>query len=220
MKITTLIFDLDGTLVDSESVSLTIWKRIGEEYQIDLSDKVVSLWRGSDVLRARSIYESIYPNGPAFQEIRHKHDVYFNILLKEGGIPLNKGADRILSYAKEAGFKIGLATSSDSGYPETILKQYGLYPYFDAFVFGNEVPHGKPEPDIFLKAANALNSKAEECLIFEDSPNGIAAAHAAKIPVIAIENFANLNDIDKKKCSAVLSSLDEAILFLKNMQSK
>ena len=98
-----------------------------------------------------------------------------------------------------------------------ILIRNDVAKYFDDFAFGDEVEHGKPSPDIFLKAAEKLQEKPENCLVLEDSEAGIQASCAAGIPVICVPDLKVPENL--AKAAAVKPSLDEVIGYLETMNS-
>ena len=133
----------------------------------------------------------------------------------EAGIPCKKGAINLLNYLKENGYVIILATSSLIKRAMLAIDFNNLDHYFDDKVFGPEVEHAKPAPDLFLKACEKSGCKPEECVVLEDSFNGIRSANNANIPVICIPDVARPDDELASKCLAVLDDLDQVVDYLK-----
>ena len=134
------------------------------------------------------------------------------------GIDLKPGAKELLQYLKHNGYKMIVASSSVRARAINLLTQNGIVEYFDDFVFGPEVKRGKPNPDIFLKAAEKLDEAPENCLVLEDSEAGIQAAYAANIPVICIPDLKKPSEEYVQKTTAVLGALDEVIHYLINVK--
>ena len=121
----------------------------------------------------------------ACQYFRNREQYY----LDKDGVPLKKGVKELLDYLVSKKIAICLATSSVEKRAITILDNYQLTKYFDAFVFGDEVKRGKPFPDVFLKACKKINVQKNEAIVIEDSEAGIEAGYNAKIRVICIPDM-------------------------------
>ncbi|MCF0111907.1 MAG: HAD family hydrolase, partial [Erysipelotrichaceae bacterium] len=130
------------------------------------------------------------------------------------GVELKKGARELLAYLQEHNIRIALATSSFRDRAEGILLRHNILDLFDVFVFGPEVSRGKPFPDVFLTACEKLGEKPEDCLVLEDSEQGIQAAHAAGIPVICIPDMKVPQPVYKEMTLDVVSSLDDVVGYL------
>jgi putative hydrolase of the HAD superfamily len=189
--INALIFDFDGLILDTETAEVRTWQNIYAEYgypfphdqfiqtvggygisTFDAALYLDGLTRGSldaDVLRIRFRNESGY-------EIQRS--------------PILPGVTNILAEAKRRNMKLAVASSSPHSWVDMHLTRLGLLQQFDKIICGDDVAPGrtKPKPDLFLKALNQLNVKANEALIFEDSPNGIEAANIAGIAVVLVPN--------------------------------
>jgi HAD superfamily hydrolase (TIGR01509 family) len=181
-----VVFDLDGVIVDSEHV----WDEVREELarerggrwheraQTDMMGMSAPEW-------SRYMHDVIgLPESPA--EI--DDEVVARMLDRYGeGLPLIDGAvDAVHRLA--ASFRLALASSSNRRVIDSVLDAAGLTPSFEATVSSEEVERGKPAPDVFLEAARRLGVRPEACAAVEDSGNGIRAAHAAGMRVIAIPN--------------------------------
>ena len=134
---------------------------------------------------------------------------------RAGEIVAKPGAQEILSYLKDQGSKLALATSSKVPRAEIILTNNHLRDFFNELTFSHEVKHGKPAPDIFLKAASKLGEKPGECVVFEDSEAGVRAAHAAGIPVICIPDLKQPSDEVRALAWRIEPSLLSALEFLR-----
>lgn len=132
----------------------------------------------------------------------------------QDGIELKKGAKELLRYLKAEHYKISLASSSIRERALSILRQHNVETYFDAFTFGNEVPHGKPAPDIFLSACQKTGIPPENSLVLEDSEAGIQAAFSAGIPVICVPDMKRPGKEFLEKSLAVVDSLSQVINYL------
>ncbi len=206
--IKTVIFDLDGLLVNSELMTYEFYKRILAEKEIDFPLKTYT-----DVYCGRTAVRNL-------TELIENYDLPFDVekglkltheaekeYLSTKGVPLKKGAKELLDFLKNKDYGIYLASSSGKERAHTILSGNGIDGYFDGGVFGDEIEHSKPAPDVFLKAKEKAGARAEECLVLEDSDAGIHAAYAAGIPVICIPDLKQPSEESRKMARLVLPSL-------------
>lgn len=212
--INTVIFDLDGLLVDSEIIMYRIYRELVEKYGHTIGAEeyacTYSGKRGSanmeNIIRRYKLPLTL-EEGLSF--VAEKENEYF-----KKGISLKKGAAELLEFLKEKGCKIMLASSSRRERAEGILRQTGILHYFDGMVFGAEVKRGKPFPDIFLKACEKAGEAPENCLVLEDSEAGVAAAYAAGVKVICVPDMKRPAEEYRAMAAAVAGSLIEVLLFL------
>ena len=126
----------------------------------------------------------------------------------------NAEIDEIFDYLKSVGCKISLATSTSSQTALKIMKKINLYDKFDAFVCGDDVKNGKPDPEVFLIAAKKLGLEPVDCVAFEDSINGIKSAHAAGMTTVMIPDLLEPTDEIKPMIDFLCTDLSEAIKHL------
>ena len=217
--IKTVIFDLDGLLVNSELMTYEFYKRILAEKEIDFPLKTYT-----DVYCGRTAVRNL-------TELIENYDLPFDVekgleltheaekeYLSTKGVPLKKGAKELLDFLKNKDYGIYLASSSGNERAHTILSGNGIDGYFDCGVFGDEIEHSKPAPDVFLKAKEKAGARAEECLVLEDSDAGIHAAYAAGIPVICIPDLKQPSEESRKMARLVLPSLLDVKEMLENKE--
>ncbi|WP_207652801.1 HAD family hydrolase [Clostridium isatidis] len=209
-----VIFDLDGLLIDSEVISYKIYKELLEEFGHDYSlEEYAQNYSGkteiANVTNLIDKYKLPLSLERGLEIVMEKESSYLS-----KGVDLKAGAVKLLSYLKDKGFKIAMASSSKEDRALNILRKHNISEYFDIFVFGNEVKRGKPNPDIFLKACEKLSLKAEEALVLEDSEAGIKAAYFAKIPVICIPDMKMPSKEHLSMTTRLLNSLDEVINYI------
>lgn len=212
----TVIFDLDGLLVDSEMMGYEICRHFIEQQGGTLSVKdYAEHYCGHTAVSNITRIIDKYGVTDSLDECLTKMRAIEAEYIKRG-IPLKNGARELLRYLKEHDIKTCLASSSTKGRAYTLLGQNGIDGFFDVGVFGNEVEHSKPAPDIFLKACEKSKTPAEECLVLEDSEAGIRAAHAAGIPVICVPDLKQPSDETREMAQAVFPSLEAVIDILKS----
>ena len=114
---------------------------------------------------------------------------FFYRIVDEEGLPLKTVVKELLPYAKARGYKLAVATSSGREYSTKMLREAGIYTYFDGCVFGDMVQNSKPHPEIYRKACECIDTPPKCCLAFEDAPAGIRSAHDAGLKVIAVPDL-------------------------------
>ena len=196
-----VIFDLDGTLMDS----MWMWKDIDIEY---LGRYGLCPPEGLDVIiEGMGFTETAEYFIRTFQlpeTVEELKDIWNRIALDKYAheTPLKPGAGEILKYLKEHHIKTGIATSNSRLLLDVFLKERNLEPYIDAVTTSCDVNKGKPEPDVYLKTAEKLQVKPEHCLVFEDIPMGILAGKRAGMQVCAIEDDYSIHLTAEKKALA------------------
>lgn len=181
-----VIFDMDGVLVDSEPFHVQNEKLMFSKLGLDISDEEHARYMGTatDVMWEQIIRErnlSLDVSETTAQTIQQEIP-YFQSLDKIEPMP---GLVNLLEKLQESGIPMAVASSSDKAIIDIILEKSGLRKYFQYAVSSSEIGKSKPEPDVFLHAAKLLGLAPENCLVFEDSKNGIKAAKAAGMVCIA-----------------------------------
>ena len=209
--ITTVLFDLDGLLIDSERLYYRMADELVRPYGGSVTmEEYVSLYSGRTLSANVGSYLERFqvpmtvPEGMKWTRDRETE-------LTENGIPLKAGAIELIRFLKEQGIKILLATSSLPDRAERFLKLNGIYGDFDDYVYGNEVTRSKPDPETFLIGAGKAGEIPSRCLVLEDSENGIRAAHAGGFHVICVPDLKFPSPEVQALADAVVKSLDEVI---------
>lgn len=213
----TVIFDLDGLLVNSELMTYEFYKKTVAEQGADFTLKeYTDVYCGRTAVRNLTELIDTYHLPFDVEEglvLTHRAEKEY---LQTKGVPLKKGARELLDYLKSNNYGIYLASSSGKERADTILKINEIDGYFDGGVFGDEIEHSKPAPDVFLKVREKSGTSAEECLVLEDSDAGIHAAYAAGIRVICIPALKTPSKESKEMAFRVLTSLCDVKELLKN----
>lgn len=190
-----VLFDLDGTLVDS----MWMWKDIDMEYLgkygITLPPELQEYIEGMSFSEVSAYFKEAFGIKESLEEIKSEW-VSMAKYKYTHEVPLKPGALRFLKHLKEQGIPMGIATSNSLDLLDAVLESLEISPYFDCCMTSCEAGAGKPAPDIYLKVAKILKTEPKDCLIFEDTPAGILAGNRAGIPVCAMadENSAGRKD--------------------------
>lgn len=185
-KIKAIIFDMDGVIFDTEMVYLKVWSEVFKKYGYKMTKEIYTSVLGTGRENVKKVFINHFGSDLPIDNMYKEKDK--NLAKEiEKGVALKSGAYEILKYLKKNNFKIALATSAVSQRAFKQLKQANIYKFFDAVVCRDDVEKTKPNPDIFLKAADKLNMNKNECIVIEDSSAGIKAAfNAEMIPIHVI----------------------------------
>lgn len=209
-----LIFDMDGLMFDTESLSSTCWVRVGEENGFPITRELIDSTRGLDRRKTAKRLKAEFGHGFNFQRFSDKTRAYMDEEIFATGMPIKKGLLELLAYAQKKGYLCAVASSSERERVDFYLKTAKLTQYFQATVCGDEIERGKPEPDIFLKAAEKIGLKPRECMVLEDSKYGIKAAAQAGMPAILIPDLVEPEQEARREAYAEKTSLLEVIDLL------
>ncbi len=212
MSFQAVIFDMDGLLMDSEFVGLTVMHECGLLQGFDIPVDMVRETIGSNKQSSSDYYHSFFPALDTDRLFLDFKDAMC-ALAQQGKIPLKKGARELLEAVRGRNIPMAVASSSGQTTIATYLDSVGVIAYFDALITGNGL-NSKPAPDIFLKAAAALNAEPEKCLVLEDSINGIKAGRAAGMTVAMIPDVFPYTDDLAPYVDHVLPDLSAVIPLL------
>ena len=179
-----VIWDLDGVVIDSEEDHKKAWQRLARETGKEFSDEQFAAtfgWRNDAIVP--TVWGTV--SQEELQELADRKETYYRDYVRETAAFL-PGSQELMSTLHEAGYPQALGSSAPTANIALVKEVLGLERYINAFVSGETVPHGKPAPDIFLKAAKELGIEPKRCLVIEDAVAGVAAARAGGMYSIAV----------------------------------
>jgi HAD superfamily hydrolase (TIGR01509 family) len=203
-----VIFDMDGVLIDSEPLhretDLAMLKRLGIDVSADYLDKYIGvtnpvMWK--EILQEFGINKDVDEVLNALLSLKLK-------LLKKGDYAPIDGVPELLKELYRKKIPVYIASSSSSIFIKEVLKKIGIEKYIWNWVSGENVPKSKPEPDVFLRAAELLGVEPAECVVIEDSKNGVIAAKRAGMKCVGFKNPASGNQ-DLAKANLVVEKISE-----------
>lgn len=203
-----VIFDMDGTLIDTERVSQAAWRRAARDFGIEIPERILHAFVGCSIPNAMKMIDGEFGD-PAFTArlFDRRHEIFDAAW--EDELELKPGAAEAVIAVRELGLAAALATSSVRDRAVTSMERFGLMELFDAAVFDEDIKHHKPAPDVYLVAAEHLGVEPARCIAVEDSFNGVRSGAAAGMRVIMVPDYNEPTDEIRALCAEVLPSLLE-----------
>ena len=207
-NIQAVIWDMDGVIIDSGEAHRLAWHRMAQDDGLALTDEQFWATFGQ---RNDEIIRSIWGPLPleTWREMSDRKERYYREAARTTAVAL-PGAIELLSELHSAGYAQALASSAPVANIEMVSEVLGLNRYLDVLVSGDNVPHGKPAPDVFLKAAATLGVAPSVSLVIEDAVAGVQAAHAAGMRCIAVAGERDLAGL--RAAELMVKSLTEVNL--------
>lgn len=206
-----IIFDMDGVLIDSERQSNEGWLWAAGQLGVDMPMWLIDSFKGAPAELCCKFFDDYYKGVIDYWEAKELRTQHVYKIRETEGIPVKKGVKDIFEYIRNYGLKCAVATSTRRESAEKTLHEIGVWDYLDAVVYGDEVERGKPEPDIFLRAAKAIGVNPSEAVVVEDSINGIKAGYAAGMRVVHIPDTIAIDDDIRKLTYMVCDDLNGLI---------
>lgn len=213
-----VIFDMDGLLLDTEKLLIRFWIQAANEagfpMKLEHALSIRSLHRSFAIPYLQRLFGEAFD----YRKIRSRRMELMNEHLADKPPELKKGAAELLEFLNEQKIPAAIATATDYERTRDYLTRTGIFDRFSKIVCATMVERGKPEPDIYIYAANQLGLKPEECIALEDSPNGVKSAAAAGCKTIMIPDLSEPDEELKSLVFAVAGSLDGVIDIIKQLQ--
>jgi sugar-phosphatase len=216
--IDTLLFDMDGLLVDSEPWWKVAEKEVFSGFGLNLTDDLlrqVMGFRLNEVVKPWYHYQAW--ENPDFDATEEAIICCMEDLLNQHAVAL-PGVEESLIFAQENGYKIALASSSNMRLINVVIDKLNIRKYFEICVSADRVAFGKPHPAIFIETAHILGSNPKTCLVLEDSINGMIAAKAARMSCLVVPESINYQNKKFELADYKLETLKEFPTFLLNLK--
>lgn len=207
-------FDMDGTLVDSETLYYQTRKEVLAKYGYEYSKAENNPILATGFAKTLSMLQKKVADPELGKQIFDESIALYDERVKEGKLAVKTGAEKLLAFLNQQGIKSYITSSSDLAKINFNLSHNDLRPYFAGLITGEDVQHNKPAPDIYLHALKVAGAKKEEAVIFEDAPNGVESGLNANIDVVMVPDQL-LPPSELRKQVIVVDSLDQAIPFFK-----
>ena len=207
-----VLFDMDGLIFDTESIYKLSWQYAASEQNLDLSDDFYQQFIGVQDPECERILAEFFQDSLDLSRYKQVRDDHFH-RLRSNGIAFKPGFDQLFQDIKRRGLATAIVTSSHLTEVKYNFTTSDYLPQFDLVITAEDVERGKPYPDCYQMAYTRLGFKAEECLVLEDSNNGVKAALAAGCPVVMVPDLVAPSD-EVNTEAIVLNSLEQVIPHL------
>lgn len=212
---TTVFFDLDGLLLDSEGAYYQTRKQVLAKYGYDFTPAENAHYIAHGFPDTRRRLSKKVGSEQLGSKILDQSLALYRQWVREGKLNLKPGALPLLQFLQKKGIKSYVTSSATKELIALNCKNTGIAPYFTDFISGEDVKNNKPAPDIYLHALKVTGTDKEQTVIFEDATTGIAAGLAAGVDVIAVPDRVQPPAKLLKQCTAVLDNLAQAIALFK-----
>lgn len=203
--INAIVFDMDGTLIDTEKYYRICWPKALAVFGYHMTDEQALSFRSLGRPFAPARLKELFGDEIDYISVREKRKEIMNEYLENNGIEIKPGAIELLSWLREHGIKTGVATATDFQRTEKYLSELGLVEYIDEIVCATMVKEGKPSPDIYTYVCEQIGEKPENVIAVEDSPNGVLSAYRAGCKVIMVPDQ---TQPDKELCDLLYAKVD------------
>ena len=209
------IFDMDGLMFDTERLYMrALLEYVGPKTGVDFPMEGILRTLGCNHQDYLRLFPELFGTAITPEACAELVAEWMQREIEAHGVPVKPGLYALLDALKKRGFRLALATGTSRPITAIYLEMTNTRAYFDAIVCGDQVAHGKPDPEIFLLAADALHSVPASTVVFEDSYNGLTAAHAGGFRTVCVPDLIDPSPRLPFRPDAVLKSLNEAIPLL------
>lgn len=205
----TVIFDLDGTLIDTEKYFKVFWRQAVDAFGYQMSEEQALLLRSLGCPYAPALLKEWFGEAFDYVAVREYRRKIMKEHLDKVGIELKPHAEQALSWLSKNGYRTAVATATSVERATEQLQQLGIAGCFNEIVSAASLEKGKPAPDVYLYACEKLGENPKECYAVEDSPNGVLSAYAAGLKVIMVPDQTEPDAELAAKLYARISSLGE-----------
>lgn len=192
MNFKAAIFDMDGLLLDTERVCMRVFKQACENVNLPFFQDVYLTIIGRNAAGIEAIFRGAY--GDDLPKLHAEWRTNYDAIVRHQAIPVKEGVIELLEWLKANNIPTAVATSTHKELAAIKLKHAGIDHYFDHLTCGCEVSNGKPDPEIYLLAAERMNVEPAQCIAFEDSNNGVISAVSASMHTFQIPDLVQPSD--------------------------
>lgn len=204
-----VVFDVDGLMIDTESVWKNAFDKAGDKYGIpNLGDTLFPSLIGKRLEDEQELLDRLLPSDIQDPLINEWRQIGLGSLERE--VPVKPGLYEMLDYLEQHHIKMAVATTTRRELTEQRLKKIGVYDRFDYVLCGDEVTKRKPDPEIYLSVLHKMNTKAENAIVLEDSSVGVEAAYRAGIDCIQVPDLIAPTEVQEKQTICIVKDLKEA----------
>lgn len=215
-----VVFDMDGVLFDTERLSQHYWDMAGKEHGLPNMGEEIYAYLGINSRASEEMFNRDHGDVMPYSEWNRIVRGYSADHIAQHGVPMKTGVRELLSWLKQQGIGVALATSTSRPLAEKYLRQTEIIGYFDEIVTGDMVKNGKPAPDIYLLACEKLGANPAESVAVEDSHNGIRSAAAAGMLPVMVPDMLEPTDELRQLSAAILPSLNDVIGWIGHINGK
>lgn len=208
-----VIFDMDGLLIDTEKVSAATFQHTCHAHNAGQVANQYGQLIGRNQQEQRAIFADLLPDHVDILRFDKDWRELFLDQLRHV-VPLKPYARSLCQLLETAGVPMAVATSTQTAKAETLLDRAGLYGFMKQVIGGDQVQSGKPAPDLYVTAAAAISCAPEHAIAFEDSHQGVMAAHAAGVPVVHIPDLVAADTFTRQHAVMVSENLNDAAVNL------
>lgn len=205
----TVIFDMDGVIVDTEPLHKKAYYQHFKELNIEVDADLFSKFTGKSTRNVYQMIKDIFGIDTDVEDlIARKRNLFYSLFDKDPALKLLDGVENLIKNLYSSGFQLILASSAANSTIERVFRRFDLFPFFSHLVSGEDFPESKPDPAIFIEAQRLSGNDKSNCVVIEDSTNGILAANAAEIFCIGYKSKNSKNQ-NYKTANLVIHHFDE-----------
>lgn len=208
-KIEGVIFDMDGIIFDTERIYFSIWTKALKKYGYVINKEEYTLLMGRNLKSFNKMLIKKYGEDLPIEKIVDEEENDMNKFIHENTVPVKPGLYELLDFLAQKEYKVALATSTCRERAVDLLEMAGIRDKFRVIICGDDVINSKPDPEIFIKAAERLEVDPEKCIVLEDSPAGITAAYNGGMLGINVPDLKEPDGEMKKYAHKICSNLLE-----------
>ena len=219
LRIEGMVFDMDGTLLDTERQYIDGYIELAKEWGLELPKELPYECMGLPREKVRQKYAEYYGEDFEFEKFKGEMMERLHKLWERDGIPVKTGVQELLDYCREREIPCAVATSTARESAVPMLKKAGLLEYFTSVVCGDEIKNGKPNPDIFLEGARRIGVPPEKCGGAEDSRSGICAVHSASMTAFFMIDVLEPDKEIEKTADYICSDMFKVMDIIEDLNS-